>query len=178
MKKVITIGGSNSKNSINKTFASYAANQMQNIEVEVLDLNDFELPVYGIDLEEKIGIPENAIRLNTILESADGFVISLAEHNGSYTAYFKNILDWLSRIDIKIWKDKPILLLATSPGPRGGRIILQSVKDYFPFLGGKVVAEFSLPNFYDNFADNSILDKEQNQSLTQKISLFEQGIRS
>ena len=177
MKKIIAIGGSNSKNSINKTLAAYAANQIQDVDVVVLDLNDFELPIYGIDLEQDNGIPEDAKSLNTLLESADGFVISLAEHNGAYTAYFKNILDWLSRIDIKIWKNKPILLLATSPGARGGRIILQSAKDYFPFLGGNVVAEFSLPNFFDNFSDNTILDKELSHRLTREISLFEQELR-
>ena len=50
MKKIIAFGGSNSKNSINKELAAYTANQINNVEVEVLDLNDFELPLYGIDL--------------------------------------------------------------------------------------------------------------------------------
>lgn len=174
MKKIIALGGSNSKNSINKTLAIYVANKIENAEVNSIDLNDFELPLYGIDYETEHGIPESVVKLSHQIEDADGLVISLAEHNGSYTVAFKNALDWMSRIDIKVWKDKPILLLATSPGARGGTIVLESAKTYFPFLGGNVVAGFSLPNFYDNFFENQITNIEFKQKLIDKIHLFEQ----
>ncbi len=178
MKKIIALGASNSKNSINKTLAIYVANKITNAKVNIVDLNDYELPLYGIDLEAKNGIPENAVKLNSLIESTDGLVISLAEHNGSYTAFFKNTLDWLSRIDIKVWKDKPILLLATSPGARGGKIVLQSAKTYFPYLGGNVIADFSLANFYENFLENEISNNELEKELNQKIQLFEQKMNS
>ncbi|WP_203257930.1 NADPH-dependent FMN reductase [Hyunsoonleella ulvae] len=174
MKKIIALGGSNSKNSINKTLAIYAANKIENAEVSIIDLNDFELPLYGIDYETEYGIPENAVKLSKQIESVDGLVIALAEHNGSYTVAFKNTLDWMSRIDIKVWKDKPILLLATSPGARGGTIVLESAKTYFPFLGGNVVAGFSLPNFYENFLENQITNIELKQELIDKVHQFEQ----
>jgi len=68
MKKIIAFAGSNSQNSINKKLAVYAANQINDVEVDVLDLNDFELPLYGIDYEIAHGIPNNAqIFLNKIL---------------------------------------------------------------------------------------------------------------
>ncbi|GGD25698.1 NADPH-dependent FMN reductase [Hyunsoonleella pacifica] len=174
MKKIIALGGSNSKNSINKTLAIYAANKIENTEVSIIDLNNFELPLYGIDYETAHGIPENAVKLSHQIEDADGLVIALAEHNGSYTVAFKNALDWMSRIDIKVWKDKPILLLATSPGARGGTIVLESAKTYFPFLGGNVIAGFSLPNFYDTFLENQITNVELKLELIDKIHLFEQ----
>jgi NAD(P)H-dependent FMN reductase len=174
MKKIIALGGSNSKNSINKTLAIYAANKIENAEVNSVDLNDYELPFYGIDYETAHGIPENAVKLSNEIEDVDGLVIALAEHNGSYTVAFKNALDWMSRIDIKVWKDKPILLLATSPGPRGGTIVLESAKTYFPFLGGNVIADFSLPNFYDTFLENQITNVELKLELVDKIRLFEQ----
>lgn len=172
MKKLIALGASNSKNSINRTLAIYAAGKVENTKVDVIDLNKYELPLYGVDYEIKNGIPENAIKLNHTLKSADGLVISLAEHNGSYTVSFKNTLDWLSRINIKVWEDKPMLLLATSPGNRGGRIVLESAKTSFPFLGGNVVADFSLPNFYDNFSGDEISDRELKEELNAKIQLF------
>lgn len=62
-------------------------------------MNDFKLPLYGIDEENKSGYPADAERFNDLLNSADGFVVSLAEHNGAYTAAFKNVFDWVSRID-------------------------------------------------------------------------------
>ncbi len=95
MKKIVALGGSNSKKSINKELAQYTANQIANSETVVADLNKFELPLYGIDLENEKGIPDNAVKLNALIEDADGIVISMAEHNGSYTAAFKNVIDWL-----------------------------------------------------------------------------------
>ncbi|MEL6810159.1 MAG: NAD(P)H-dependent oxidoreductase [Bacteroidota bacterium] len=178
MKKVIALGGSNSKNSINKTLAIYTANKIQSVEAKIIDLNDYELPLYGVDFETENGIPENALKLNSQIESADGLVISLAEHNGSYTASFKNTVDWLSRIDVKVWKDKPMLLLATSPGGRGGKTVLQSAKDYFPYLGGNVTADFSLPNFYDSFLEDEIINDELKTELNHKIQLFEQQLNT
>ena len=60
MKKILAFGASNSQNSINKKLASYTANLFENATVEVLDLNDFEMPIYSIDREKKDGLPQLA----------------------------------------------------------------------------------------------------------------------
>ena len=177
MKNSIAFGGSNSKNSINKALAIYAAQQVDNTTVTVVDLNDFNLPLYGIDLETESGIPEDAKKLNALLESTDGLVISLAEHNGSYSTAFKNAFDWLSRIDKNVWKNKPMLLLATSPGARGGSSVLQTAKMTFPHLGGNIIADFSLPSFYENFSNNELKNEALKIELNQKIDLFQQALK-
>ena len=156
--------------------AIYAANKIGNTEVIVADLNDFDLPLYGIDTETENGIPEDAKRLNNLLASADGLVISLAEHNGSYTTAFKNAFDWLSRINQKVWKNKPMLLMATSLGARGGATVLQTAKMSFPYLGGNIIADFSLPSFNDNFSEKGITNEELNAGLNQKIQLLQKAI--
>lgn len=176
MKNIIVIGASNSSKSINKTLAIYAGSKVSDASMTVLDLNDYELPIYGSDLEAEIGIPEAAKRFNEMLASADGLIISLAEHNGSYSAVFKNLMDWLSRIDMKIWKDVPMLLMATSPGGRGGSNVLATAKSYFPFLGGNVVADFSLPSFFDNFSNGAIANTELEGQLNEKIELFQNAL--
>lgn len=176
MKKIIAIGGSNSTKSINKALAVYAANQIGSSETTVVDLNDFELPLYGIDRETTHGIPEEAIRLNSFIESADGLVISLAEHNGSYSAAFKNTYDWLSRINQKVWKNKPMLLMATSPGGRGGATVLQTAKTSFPYLGGNIIADFLLPSFYENFSEEGLTNEELNTELKTKIKMLQEAI--
>ncbi len=176
MKRIIAIGGSNSKKSINKALATYVANKIENTETIVADLNDFDLPLYGIDLETENGIPEGAIRLNDLLESADGLVISLAENNGSYSTAFKNAYDWLSRINPKVWKNKPMLLMATSPGARGGASVLQTAKAGFPYLGGNIITDFSLPSFFDNFSDDGLKNEERNAELNEKIKFFQNAI--
>ena len=88
--KIVAFGASNSKKSINKEFASFAANQFKSTSVEVLDLNDYPLPIYSVDLETEEGLPENAVLFHQKLKESDLIIISFAEHNGSYALVFKN----------------------------------------------------------------------------------------
>lgn len=52
--KIIAFGASPSEKSINKKLATYAASLFGDIEVEVLDLNDYQMPVFSVDIEAKI----------------------------------------------------------------------------------------------------------------------------
>ena len=176
MKKIIAFAGSNSKNSINKSLARFTSTLVKDVETEVLDLNDFELPIYGIDEEIENGIPENANKFLDILRSSDGIILSLAEHNGAYTTVFKNLFDWMSRIDGKLWSDKPMLLMSTSPGGRGGATVLEIARGRFPYMGGNIVSTFSLPSFNDNFKDESFINKELKTQLDIEVLRFQQSI--
>jgi len=176
MKKVIALGGSNSKNSINKTLAIHAANSLKQAEIKVLDLNDFDLPLYGIDLETENGIPQDAHRFLNEIKEADGVVLSLAEHNGAYSTAFKNAYDWMSRIDGKLWSEKPMLLMATSPGARGGATVLEIAKGRFPYMGGNIVADMSFPSFFDNFKEGVIADENLNKQLETAIEKLQQAL--
>jgi NAD(P)H-dependent FMN reductase len=175
MKKILAFAGSNSKTSINKQLASFVASQVSNSEYEVADLNDYELPIFSLEIESE-GFPQAAQDFNQLLSGYDGFVISLAEHNGSYAAVFKNIFDWVSRIDRKVFKDKPVLLMATSPGGRGGATVLQAAKNTFPHLGGNVVSTFSLPSFYDHFKEGKIDNQEFEDTLNVAVKNFQDAI--
>ena len=176
MKNIIAFAGSNSKNSINKQLAIFASNLVDNAQVNVLDLNDFELPLYGIDHEIEYGIPDNAKLFLEKMIASDGIILSLAEHNGAYATVFKNIFDWMSRIDGKLWNNKPMLLMATSPGDRGGSTVLEIAKGRFPYMGGNIVGDFSLPSFNDNFKDGKIVNEELNNSLNEVIKTFVKSI--
>ena len=174
MKKIIAFGGSSSKNSINKQLATYAANLFPNAYVEVLDLNEYDMPVFSVDREKENGIPSLAQEFYTKIGEADFIVLSLAEHNGAYSSAFKNILDWASRIDAKTFQQKPMLLLATSPGARGGGTVLDIAAKRFPFQGADVKGSFSLPTFYDNFdAVNGIINPELKKQLLKIIDSIE-----
>lgn len=176
MKQLIAFAGSNSKNSINKQLAVYAASLVNGAEVKVLDLNDYELPIYGIDYEMEHGIPDNAQQFLNQIKSADGIVLSLAEHNGAYASVFKNIFDWMSRIDGKLWSNKPMLLMATSPGGRGGVTALEIAKGRFPYMGGNIVAEFSLPSFGQHFFGGKITDDTLNTALVAQVKQLEKNL--
>lgn len=176
MRKILSLGASNSSKSINKTLAEYAANKVENAQVVLVDLNDYELPIYSADLEAESGIPENAVRFDKLIKEVDGIVLSLAEHNGLPTAAFKNLFDWVSRIAQDVWKNKPMLLMATSPGPSGGVNVLQVMKNLMPHFGGNVLADFSLPSFYENFADGQLEDEKLQGTLNEQIEIFKKNI--
>lgn len=174
MKKVLAIGGSNSKKSINKALATYVAHQLENVEVLIGDLSKLDLPLYSPDREVAEGQPAKAIQFLDVIRSVDAIVLSLAEHNGNQTAAFKNLWDWLSRVDgTHIWAGKPMLLMATSPGKRGGASVLKITKDLLPFYGGNVVAEFSLPLFDKHFTPEGITDPALGALLATQVSLLQ-----
>lgn len=114
------------------------------------------------------------------IDESDLLIISLAEHNGSYSVAFKNIFDWISRIqDRKVFGNKPLLLLATSPGARGGATVLEIAKNSMPYFGGNVVATFSLPEFYENFdVSKGIINERLRSELDHKIKLVKGQILS
>ena len=172
MKNILAFGGSNSKRSINKRLATYASSLVENASITVLDLNDFELPIFGVDLESEIGHPENAYKFLKHIKSSDGIIVSLAEHNGAYTAVFKNLLDWMSRIEGKTFYGKPMLLMATSTGKRGGQSVLDIAKIRFPRHNANIIAEYSLPEFKLNFSDGKIINPERDRELRDKVKQF------
>lgn len=164
--KIVAFGGSNSTHSINKHLATYAASLFENAEVEVLDLNDFAMPLFSVDLEKEVGQHELAKAFLAKLASADVLVVSLAENNNNYSTAFKNLFDWSSRIVKEVFQQKPMLLLATSPGSRGGASVLEIGRNALPRYGADIKATFSLPAFNANFdleqnkITNAELDKE------------------
>lgn len=176
MKNILAFAGSNSKKSINKQLAIYASGLVEDTQVTILDLNDFELPLFGVDLEKEKGIPENAYKFLNHIKSSDGIIISLAEHNGAYSAVFKNLLDWMSRIEGKTFFGKPMLLMATSSGRRGGQSVLEIAKNRFPRHDANVVSDFSLPSFGANFSEEKIVDSDLDLELRNKVKLFKAAL--
>lgn len=173
--RVLAFGASNSSKSINKRFATYAAHLIKDSEVEILDLNDYELPLYSEDREKDLGKPEKAVEIIKKFSSTDLILISLAEHNGSYTAAFKNIIDWCSRLERDFFGNKPIIFLATSPGPRGAKSVLDFAQNSAHFFAGDVKGTFSLPSFFKNFdtTKNVISDpelKSELEALLEKVT--------
>lgn len=177
MKQIIAFAGSNSKKSINKQLAIYAANLIDDVVVEILDLNDFEVPLFGVDIEKSMqGQPENAHKLLNKIKNSDGIVLSLAEHNGAYSAAFKNIFDWMSRIEAKTFFGKPMLLMATSPGARGGQSVLAMAQDRLPRHDANIVGVFSLPEFGKHFSEGKINNQVFNEQLLVQIDKFQKAL--
>ncbi|ELV8723523.1 MULTISPECIES: NADPH-dependent FMN reductase [Vibrio] len=149
--KIIAFGASTSSTSINKTLATYAANLVEGADVQVLDLNSYDVPLFSEDKEKEIGQAEGAKAFLADIATADALVISFAEHNGSYPAAYKNLFDWATRIDRNVFQNKPAVYLATSPGPGGAQTVLAAATGSAPYFGAEVKASQSIPSFYDNF---------------------------
>jgi len=149
--KLLAFAATNSRKSINKQLVTYAANLVEGAEVEVLDLNDYELPLFSEDREAELGQPERARAFLNKIANSDAVMISFAEHNGSYSAAYKNLFDWASRAGKKVYQDKPAILLSTSLGPRGGASVLAAATHSMPYFGGNVKASLAIPSFHENF---------------------------
>ena len=171
--KVLALGASNNKQSINRILAAYAASLLDEADVEVLDINDFEMPIFSDQREQELGQPEQAKRFYQKIGAADAIVISYAEHNGSYTAAYKNLFDWTSRINSKVYQNRPMLMLSTSPGPGGAANVLAAAKKSAPHFAADVKASISVPSFHDNF------DVDTNQLTNAQIKReIEQAVQS
>jgi chromate reductase len=149
--KILAFAASSSSNSINKKLVTYAASLLNNAEIEILDINDYEMPLFSEDKEKELGQPDAAKSFFNKIGAADALLISFAEHNGSYTAAYKNLYDWTSRIVPQVYQGKPMVMLSTSPGPGGASSVLATAKKSAPFGGGDVKADLSLASFYEIF---------------------------
>lgn len=71
----------------------------QNVEIEILDLRDYNLPFYDETKEN-----DNVKKFIQKIQEADGFIIVTPEYNHSLPAVLKNALDWC----YEEWNYKPI----------------------------------------------------------------------
>jgi len=170
--KILAFAGSNSRESINKQLAEYTAKRFEEAEVEVLDLNNYEMPIFSIEREKHEGIPQLALRFAEKVDSADLLIISLAEHNSTYSVAFKNVFDWISRIkDRKHFGEKPTFLLAAATGLGGGKHVLAAFEARAPFSGANILQSLSLPKFKENFdAEKGIISPEKLAEFEEKLS--------
>jgi len=170
--KILAFGGSNSSKSINHKLLIYVAKQINEVQIEVMRLTDFNIPLYGIDIEKSEGIPIGVVDLYKKIQEAQGIIISVAEHNGNVTAFFKNVIDWLSRYNRTFLESKKLLLLSTAPGQRGGASALAATQKMLSYFKGDLVTSYSLGNFYKTFNDGKIIDEETEANLNHHINLF------
>lgn len=183
-KKILAFAASNSTTSINARLAKHAAQVLQSefdaeIEIETLHLADYDMPVFSPEMEAA-GIPQEAKDFYERIGSVDGLIISFAEYNGCYTTAFKNVFDWASRIKMQIYQDKPMLMMATSLGPRGGQNVLKIASEAAPFFGGKVTSTFNFGPFAEHFDEEteSLKTAKLATELTQAVAAFFEGLKS
>ena len=170
---ILAFAASNSTTSINQQLALWSGRQMAKAKVTTLDLNDYELPIYSEAREQTMGTPTQVRQFLSRIKSADLIIIGFAEHNGTFTAAWKNLLDWVTRTDREFFGHTPVLALATSPGAGGARSVLQQAAQSLPFFGAEVVDTISVPHFPDVF-DTDRQELKQGTSRTQILNALAQ----
>jgi chromate reductase len=181
MKKILAFAGSNSSTSVNRQLVEHAASKSSDHEVTLINLTDYDAPIFSEDLEKVSGVPESIQKLKAVFETHDAFMIASPEHNGMMPAFLKNMMDWLSRAGGKIFQEKPVLLMSTSPGPRGGQTNLENMKNVFPYWGASAVfADFSLGSFFQAYdaAAGTFTNPEDEVRLQEVVTAYETYLSS
>ncbi|MEH8015704.1 NAD(P)H-dependent oxidoreductase [Rheinheimera muenzenbergensis] len=171
--RVLAFAASNNPQSINQQLALSVARLLPQAQVVTLNIDDYELPIYSERREAELGKPALVTAFLQQIARADGLIVSFAEHNGSFTAAFKNLYDWASRSERRIFQHKPALFLAAAPGPGGAKSVLQAAVQAAPYMGAELSATVSVPNFHQVFdaqhqqvKDSSLFLQLQQAALT------------
>lgn len=172
MASLLAFAGSNASTSINYQLVQYTTRLVHGHEIQLRNMAQHSLPMYSEDEEKQNGYPNFLLTLKNELQRAAGLILSVNEHNGNPSAYCKNLIDWLSRLELQFLANTQVLLMSTSPGKKGGARSLAVVHKLLPRFGAEIAATFSLPAFYDHFAEGSITDKTLKAEHQSALSAF------
>lgn len=172
MAAILAFAGSNSSTSINFRLVKLTTSMVQNHDIQQLNMAKHPFVMFSEDEEKQNGYSDALVELKDKIQTADGLILSVNEHNGNPSAYFKNVLDWLSRLDRNFMEGTKVFLMSTSGGKRGAKGSLSVIENMLPRFGAEIVTTFSLPGFYDNFSDASILDEDLKVAHAEALQSF------
>jgi NAD(P)H-dependent FMN reductase len=139
--RILAFSGSARIESLNRKFLSFAIQAVRDAgcEVTLADLNEYSLPLYHGDVEDKGGVPENALKLIALITAHRGLLVASPEYNSMITPLLKNTIDWCTRGDDNPFEGKVAAVISASPGPLGGVRSLVMAQQLFLKLGCDVV---------------------------------------
>ena len=164
MTKIIALAGSLRSQSYNKQLVRIAARgaQAQGVEVQVVDLADYNIPLFSEDLEAE-GTPAAVNDLKQLFADSQGILLASPEYNGSISGVLKNTIDWLSRPGVgadigSAFQGKVAGIMAASPGGLGGIRGLNHTRDVLYNLGVLVNPnQIAVPSAYQAFDEQGEL---------------------
>ncbi len=147
MSKIgILVASSNNNLKLGQKLVELASEQ--NVETELINLVDLNLPLYNTIEEEKNGIPQSATDLAEKILSLNAFIVVAPEYNGVMPAVLNNAMSWTSRAT-ENWRDafnEKVVGLATHSGG-GGTKVLQAMRIQFQHLGANILARELLTSY-------------------------------
>ncbi|GCE63352.1 NADPH-dependent FMN reductase [Candidatus Mycoplasma haematohominis] len=150
----LLISASSGETSINAKVYKYCLNYLQQkkIKCQTLDLKKFKATPILCDSKQ---IPKEIEEIYKCIKDPKHLIFFVPEHNGYFSAFFKNILDWLSLKQKNFLKNKKIILISASTTQKDKRIMepaaLNTMKIFEPenieFINFKEYSEEKIPNF-------------------------------
>jgi chromate reductase, NAD(P)H dehydrogenase (quinone) len=134
--KILVIPGSLRSGSLNAKLAAAAAYELVQADAEVtrISLGDFPLPIYDGDLQNKSGVPKNAINLKRMIGAHHGVLIVTPEYNSSVPPLVKNTIDWVTRVQDphetrgQVFRERAFAIAAASESRLGGTRALAALR--------------------------------------------------
>lgn len=172
--KILAFAGSTRTDSFNKKLVKIAASGARETgaDVTIIDLRDFQMPLYDEDLERQDGLPSNARKLKELMLSHQGLLVASPEYNSSISGVLKNTIDWASRqsdgeIPLSCFKDKVAGLMSASPGGLGGLRGLVHVRAILENIGVIVIPnQVAISKAHEAFnLDGTMKDEKQEQQV-------------
>jgi len=168
---MLALVGSNSSRSINEQLTKSVLKEL-NVTHTFVDLKTLDIPLFSEDLEREIKSPKGIVSLKDQIEAFEHIFITTNEHNGNLSAFFKNIIDWLSRDDKSFLQGKKIFILSTSNGKRGGLGANESLQKMIERFGCEVYESYAFSSFSENFNKETqqITNKDFLQEIDNKLN--------
>jgi chromate reductase len=134
--KILVIPGSLRTGSLNARLAATAAYELAQAGAEVtrISLADFPLPIFDGDLQNKSGVPKNAVNLKRMIGVHHGVLIVTPEYNSSVPPLVKNTIDWVSRVQDahetrgQVFRERAFAIAAASESRLGGTRSLAALR--------------------------------------------------
>jgi chromate reductase len=175
LMKILVLSGSTRAGSHNTRLAALATKRLALADVEVtrISLQDYPLPLFDGDLEQRSGSPDNAVKLKRLFQLHAGIFIASPEYNASVTPLLKNALDWISRVRdptepaLAAYRNRVFALGAASPGMLGGYRSLMALRQILELGCGATVIpnQIAVRDAAHAFDDNDNLRDERAATL-------------
>lgn len=175
--RLFAVAGSTRRDSLNRKLLLEAAEaaRQSGAEVDLVDLNDYPLPFYDGDLEQRSGHAAAVRELRERMKRADVLMIASPEYNSSYPAVLKNAIDWVSRACGEdpmgvAFQGRTFGIMAASPSQYGGLRGLTALRTLLENMGSKVVAgQVALASAHQKFDEQGRLVDEGDRAAVKAL---------
>ena len=171
---ILVFAGSTRQGAFSRRLAAAASLAIaeQQPQPTLIDLADFDAPLFNADIEGRDGIPQAVLDFRRLVATHDALCLATPEYNGGLTPLLLNMFCWASHPSPtddfgSVFQDKPVALMASSPRRLSGVRAIPRLRDCVCELGMLPVPGFvSVGNARQAFSDDGHLrDNGLSQSL-------------